>query len=152
SASSSLSTKPSASTSATNRSTFTILVPASTSSSRSLKTPSSFAVTKQSRSVFLPLWSIPSVKRVSPTSASSPNRSVVGSRILKMTTYATNPYDLNLKPFLWRSAALHGALALAFVISAYFHLRGDDWGGVGGDQGGVQVKLVSSNAGIPIPR
>jgi TonB family protein len=68
-----------------------------------------------------------------------------------MATSVANPYDLNLKPFLWRSVALHFGLALALALSAFFHLRQDEWGGVGGEQGGVSVKLVSS-AGIPMPR
>jgi len=67
-----------------------------------------------------------------------------------MTTAFANPYDLNLKRFLWYSAALHGSLILAAVVSALFHWHGNEWAGLGGDQGGVQVKLVSS-AGIPMP-
>lgn len=68
-----------------------------------------------------------------------------------MTTALIHPYDLQLKRFLWYSAALHGALILAAVLSAFFHWHGNEWAGVGGDQGGFQVKLVS-NAGIPMPR
>jgi TonB family protein len=68
-----------------------------------------------------------------------------------MTTAFANPYDLNLKRFLWYSVALHGALIVAAIVSAFFHWHGNEWAGVGGEQGGVQVKLVSS-AGIPMPR
>jgi protein TonB len=68
-----------------------------------------------------------------------------------MNTVAANPYDLDLKRFLWYSVALHGGLILAIVLSAIFHWHGNEWSGVGGDQGGVAVKLVS-NAGIPMPR
>jgi TonB family protein len=68
-----------------------------------------------------------------------------------MITALANPYDLNLKRFLWYSAALHGAVVVAAIVSALFHWHGNEWAGVGGEQGGVQVKLVSS-AGIPMPR
>ncbi len=68
-----------------------------------------------------------------------------------MNTALAHPYDLQLKRFLWYSVALHGSLVLAAVLSAFFHFRGNEWAGVGGEQGGVQVKLVSS-AGLPMPR
>src|SRR5215813_2934416 len=70
-----------------------------------------------------------------------------------MNTAVANPYDLNLKRFLWYSVALHGSLVLAAVLSAVLHWRtGNEWAGLGGDQGSsVQVKLVN-NAGIPMPR
>jgi len=68
-----------------------------------------------------------------------------------MTTALVHPYDLNLKKFFWYSCAFHGSLILAAVLSAFFHWRGNEWAGVGGEQGGVQVKLVSS-AGLPMPR
>src|SRR5262249_13193478 len=71
--------------------------------------------------------------------------------LLNMNTLAANPYDLHLKRFLWYSVALHSALILAMVLAAIFHWHGNEWSGVGGDQGGVAVKLVS-NAGIPMPR
>jgi len=68
-----------------------------------------------------------------------------------MTTAVAHPYDLDLKRFLWYSVALHGGLILVVILSAIFHWHGSEWAGVGGEQGGVQVKLVSS-AGIPMPR
>jgi TonB family protein len=68
-----------------------------------------------------------------------------------MTAAVANPYDLELKKFLWYSAALHASLAVAAIVSALFHWTGNQWSGPGGELGGVQVKLVSS-AGIPMPR
>lgn len=68
-----------------------------------------------------------------------------------MTTAVANPYDPSLKRFLWYSMAFHAAIALAAAVSSYFHLYASQWAGVGGQLGGVNVKLVTS-AGIPMPR
>lgn len=60
--------------------------------------------------------------------------------------------DLQLRKFLMYSLCLHAALGLALAVGGYFHLlEGNTWSGVGGEQGGTKVKLVS-NAGIPMPR
>jgi protein TonB len=68
-----------------------------------------------------------------------------------MTTTYANADDLSLKKFLGYSAVLHGGLAVAIVVSAFIHSRGNAWGGVGGALGGTKVSLVSS-AGIPMPK
>lgn len=64
----------------------------------------------------------------------------------------TNSDELTLRRFLVYSLVLHGGLALALGISAYYQFHGDAWGGVGGSEGNdTKVTLVSS-AGIPMPR
>ena len=68
-----------------------------------------------------------------------------------MTTAVANPYDPSLKRFLWYSVAFHAGIALVAALASYFQLRGNEWAGVGGQLGGVNVTLVSS-AGIPMPR
>jgi outer membrane biosynthesis protein TonB len=74
-----------------------------------------------------------------------------------MSTAASNPplpdySDLRLRKFLVYSLSLHIALVLFIGIGGYLKLfEGKTWSGVGGEQGGTRVKLVSS-AGIPMPR
>lgn len=74
-----------------------------------------------------------------------------------MSTAVSNPPlpdygDLQLRKFLVYSLMLHAALLLLVGIGGYFKLfEGNTWSGVGGEQGGTNVKLVSSS-GIPMPR
>jgi periplasmic protein TonB len=73
-----------------------------------------------------------------------------------MATAATSSYtdygELQLRRFLTYSLALHALLAIAIAVGGYFKLfQGDQWSGIGGEQGGTKVTLVS-NAGIPMPR
>lgn len=68
-----------------------------------------------------------------------------------MSVALANSDEVTLRKFLVYSAFLHGALALAIGVAAYFQYRGDQWNSVGGNQGNdVKVNLVSS-AGIPMP-
>ena len=59
--------------------------------------------------------------------------------------------DLKLKKFLVYSLLFHVGLTVALLVSAYVELRGNSWGGVGGQLGGTKVNLVTS-AGIPMPK
>ncbi len=69
-----------------------------------------------------------------------------------MNVAIANSDEITLRKFLVYSAFLHGALALAIGVSAYYQYRGNSWGGVGGSEGNdVKVTLVSS-AGIPMPK
>ena len=68
-----------------------------------------------------------------------------------MATAVAQYEDLRFKKFLLYSLVLHGSLAVLIIIAAFFHWDGNAWGGVGGDQGGVNVSLVS-NAGLPMPK
>lgn len=64
---------------------------------------------------------------------------------------AASSYDLKLKKFLIYSLILHGLLVLSIVASIYIKFKGDQWGGPGGTAGSVDVKLVGSAPGIPLP-
>jgi periplasmic protein TonB len=69
-----------------------------------------------------------------------------------MSVALANTDEVTLRKFLVYSAFLHGALALAIGVAAYFQYRGDQWNSVGGNQGNdVKVNLVPS-AGIPMPK
>ena len=69
-----------------------------------------------------------------------------------MSVALANSDEVTLRKFLVYSAFLHGALALAIGVAAYFQYRGDQWNSVGGNQGNdVKVNLVAS-AGIPMPK
>ncbi len=59
--------------------------------------------------------------------------------------------DPGFRKFLIYSLILHGCLALSMVASIYFHFEGPQWGGIGGAEGSVNVKLVGPAAGIPMP-
>jgi protein TonB len=68
-----------------------------------------------------------------------------------MATRAIHLGDDGLKqPLVW-SAALHGALFAAILVSAVFTHQGASWGAPGADQG-TSVGLVRSVPGIPLPR
>src|SRR5271155_2246186 len=63
----------------------------------------------------------------------------------------TSVEDLNLRKFLVYSLILHIFLALWIAVSIYLQMRGPEWGGIGGAEGSVNVKLVGPAAGIPMP-
>ena len=63
----------------------------------------------------------------------------------------TNREDLSLRQFLLYSVIMHVSVALVIVVSAFIQFRTNQWGGVGGAQGGTKVSLVSA-AGIPMPK
>jgi TonB family protein len=73
-----------------------------------------------------------------------------------MSTAVANPGDFvsteqdRLRKFLVYSILFHIGLSVTFVVSGYLEMRGKSWGGLGGQQGGIRVNLVSS-AGIPMP-
>ncbi|MHB8503013.1 MAG: energy transducer TonB [Candidatus Acidiferrales bacterium] len=62
-----------------------------------------------------------------------------------------NHEDAGLRKFLIYSIVLHSLLALSIAASIYFHFQGPEWGGIGGAEGSVNVKLVGPAAGIPMP-
>ncbi|HEY8716455.1 MAG TPA: hypothetical protein VIM00_13820, partial [Candidatus Acidoferrum sp.] len=69
-----------------------------------------------------------------------------------MNVALANPNDINFRKFVVYSACLHGALALALGVAAYYQYRGNEWSNVGGNLGNdVKVNLVPS-AGINMPR
>jgi protein TonB len=69
-----------------------------------------------------------------------------------MSVALANPNDIHFRKFIVYSGCLHGALALALGVAAYYQYRGDQWNSVGGNQGNdVKVNLVQS-AGIPMPK
>jgi protein TonB len=69
-----------------------------------------------------------------------------------MSVALANTDEVTLRKFLVYSAFLHGALALAIGISAWYQYRGNEWNSVGGNLGNdVKVNLVPS-AGIPMPK
>jgi len=67
-----------------------------------------------------------------------------------MNAAVANPAELPFKKFLVYSLALHSALFVAIVISAWLQIRGNEWSGTGGDLGSAKVTLVAK-AGIPMP-
>jgi periplasmic protein TonB len=68
-----------------------------------------------------------------------------------MSVALANTDEVTLRKFLVYSAFLHGALALAIGLSAWYQYRGNQWDSVGGNQGNdIKVNLVSS-AGINLP-
>jgi TonB family protein len=68
-----------------------------------------------------------------------------------MTTAVANSEELDLRKFLVYSVILHVFLVLWIAVSIYLQMRGPEWGGVGGTEGSVNVKLVGPTAGIPMP-
>jgi protein TonB len=69
-----------------------------------------------------------------------------------MSVALANTDEVTLRKFLVYSAFLHGALALAIGLSAWYQYRGNEWTSVGGNLGNdVKVNLVAS-AGIPMPK
>ena len=68
-----------------------------------------------------------------------------------MATAVANSQDLPYSKPVALSLVLHMALAGVVVVSAYLHLRGDQWNGVGTQLGqSIAVTMVPS-AGIPMP-
>jgi protein TonB len=63
----------------------------------------------------------------------------------------TSPQDLGLRKFLVYSLILHGFLVVWIAVSIYLQMKGPEWGGIGGAEGSVNVKLVGPAAGIPMP-
>jgi protein TonB len=69
-----------------------------------------------------------------------------------MATAVANSQELPYSKFVALSLLLHLALAGTVIVSAYLHLRGDEWAGVGGQIGqSINVSMVPS-AGIPMPQ
>jgi len=69
-----------------------------------------------------------------------------------MATAVANSQDLPYSKPVALSLILHLALAGTVVVSAYLHLSGDQWSGVGDTLGqSMNVKVVPS-AGIPMPQ
>jgi protein TonB len=59
--------------------------------------------------------------------------------------------DLELKRFLVFSSILHVFLGLMIALAVYLQTHGEQWSGIGGTDGSVNVKLVGPAAGIPMP-
>jgi protein TonB len=69
-----------------------------------------------------------------------------------MSVALANTDEVTLRKFLVYSAFLHGALAIAIGLSAWYQYRGNQWSSTGGNLGNdVKVNLVPS-AGIPMPK
>ena len=69
-----------------------------------------------------------------------------------MATAVVNSQDLSYSKPVALSMMLHLALAGIAVVSAYLHLRGEQWSGVGGTLGqSINVTMVPA-AGIPMPQ
>src|ERR1700720_1261296 len=67
-----------------------------------------------------------------------------------MSVALANTDEVTLRKFVVYSAFLHGALALAIGLSAWYQYRGNQWANVGGNLGDdVKVNLVPSG-GIPM--
>src|SRR5579859_8257438 len=64
---------------------------------------------------------------------------------------ATSAEDLGLRKFLVYSLIFHGFLVLWIAVSIYLQMQGPEWGGIGGAEVSVNVKLVGPAAGIPMP-
>ena len=62
-----------------------------------------------------------------------------------------NQADPGFRKFLIYSLILHSCLVLSIFASIYFHFQGPEWGGIGGTEGSINVKLVGPTAGIPMP-
>ncbi|HEX4379578.1 MAG TPA: TonB family protein [Candidatus Acidoferrum sp.] len=69
-----------------------------------------------------------------------------------MATAVANSQDLPYSKPVALSLLLHLALAGTVVVSAYLHLRGEQWAGLGDTVGqSINVKVISG-AGIPMPQ
>jgi TonB family protein len=69
-----------------------------------------------------------------------------------MATVVANSQDIPYSKPVALSLLLHLALAGTVLVSAYLHLRGDEWAGTGGEIGqSINVTVVPS-AGIPMPQ
>jgi periplasmic protein TonB len=78
-----------------------------------------------------------------------------------MSAAAANPLDplaiarreqLGLRKFLIYSLILHGLLVLSIVLSIYLKFPGEEWGGIGGQEGTpVKITSVGPMPGIPLP-
>src|SRR5579859_4341098 len=64
---------------------------------------------------------------------------------------ASSAEDLGLRKFLIYSLIFHVFLVLWIAVSIYLQMHGPEWGGIGGAEGSVNVKLVGPAAGIPMP-
>lgn len=70
-----------------------------------------------------------------------------------MQRFALSDEDLKLKKFLIYSLILHIFLVLWIAVSIYLHMRGPEWGDIGGTEGSAKVTLVTgARAGIPLPK
>ncbi len=69
-----------------------------------------------------------------------------------MATAVANSQDLPYSKPVALSLLLHLALAGTVLVSAYLHLRGEQWAGLGDTVGqSINVKVVSG-AGVPMPQ
>ena len=69
-----------------------------------------------------------------------------------MTVAVANADEVQLKRFLVYSLILHSLLVVSVAVSIYVqNLKGAEWGGLGGEPGSVNVKLVGPAPGIPLP-
>src|ERR1700760_854958 len=69
-----------------------------------------------------------------------------------MATAVANSQDLTYSKPVALSLLLHLALAGTVLVSAYLHLRGEQWNGLGDTVGqSINVKVVTG-AGIPMPQ
>jgi len=66
-----------------------------------------------------------------------------------MASHAAIRNELSIKTSLYYSLLFHGGLVTLLIISSFYSHRGDLWGGPGG---AIQVGLVGSVPGVPLPR
>jgi protein TonB len=68
----------------------------------------------------------------------------------RINPLAADPGQSSLRRFLIYSLILHCLLVLFIALSVYIKFNRDQWGGIGGEPGSVEVKLVGPPAGIPL--
>jgi TonB family protein len=64
---------------------------------------------------------------------------------------AVAPGELGLRKFVVYSLILHALLVASIALSIYLDIRGPQWGGIGGQEGSVNITAVGPMAGIPLP-
>jgi periplasmic protein TonB len=69
-----------------------------------------------------------------------------------MNVALANTDEVTLRKFLVYSAFLHGALALAIGLSAWYQYRGNQWQGEGGALGSETKVTLVPNAGMNLPK
>ena len=69
-----------------------------------------------------------------------------------MSVALANSDEITLRKFLVYSVFLHGTLALAIGISAWYQYRGNQWQGEGGALGSETKVTLVPNAGMNLPK
>ena len=69
-----------------------------------------------------------------------------------MAEAVANSEPFRFGRFFTFSCALHAVLVGALIVSAWWQFRGNEWAGAGGGGDSVAVNLVTSPAGLPMPK